>query len=231
MLERLLELDRTVFLFFNQPHSLYWDQVMWVYTGKIIWIPLVLVLGYVLFRKNWKEGLLTLLAIVLVVVVCDQVASSVFKPLFERLRPTRDPDFSPYVTIVNGYRGGLYGFASSHASNAFGLAVFTALLFRNRFYTAVALLWALLMCYSRMYVGVHYPGDLLAGAAIGLLAALLVYRYIYLALYRLLYRKGLYDSPHPDYPKEKASRHVAGTICFIFVFILLFSPFFDFRIH
>ena len=231
MLESLLELDRTVFLFFNHFHTLYLDQVMWVYTGKMIWFPLVLVLIYAVFRPNWKEGILAALMIILVVTICDQVASGIFKPLFERLRPTRDPDFSQYVTIVNEYRGGRYGFASSHASNGFGLAVFTALLFKRKLYTFTAILWALITCYSRMYVGVHYPGDILAGAVIGIITAFLVYKYLYLVLHRYLYTKGIYSASIPGYPCEKESKYVAITIYVLFFIILIFAPEFDFRVH
>ena len=98
-----------------------------------------------------------------VALLCDQFSSSVCKPFFERYRPARDPDFSSMVTIVNGYRGGMFGFFSSHAANAAGIVVYTALIFRNKLYAATAVLWALLTCYSRMYLGVHYPGDILAG--------------------------------------------------------------------
>ncbi|MCH5328473.1 MAG: phosphatase PAP2 family protein [Coprobacter sp.] len=232
MLENLLEIDRSVFLFFNRPHSLYWDQVMWVYTGRIIWIPLMLAMGCILFRKNGKEGLLTLLMIALVITISDQIASTLFKPMFQRLRPTQEPGFAHLVTIINGYRGGRYGFASSHAANAFGVAIFTILLFRRRFYTVAALVWALTMCYSRMYVGVHYPGDLAAGALIGTGAAVLVYHLLYIPLYGWLYRKGICPYPAPGYAGDKdAARYAAVAICVMFVIILLFSPLFNFSVH
>ncbi|CCY36164.1 putative uncharacterized protein [Tannerella sp. CAG:118] len=231
MLEDLLELDRTVLLFFNHFHTLYLDQVMWVYTGKIIWLPLIVMLVYVVFHRSWKEGILAALMIILVVTICDQVASSIFKPLFERLRPTRDPDFSQYVTIVNNYRGGKYGFASSHASNGFGLAIFTALLFKNRFYSFTAVLWALITCYSRMYVGVHYPGDILAGIVIGIITSFVVYKYLYLVLHRYLFTKGIYSEPIPVYSHENGARYVALTIYILFFIILVFAPLFNFRVH
>ena len=111
MLDVLQELDRSLLLFFNQGHTLYWDQVMWIYTGKLVWIPLVLSMAFVAFRAGgWKNGLWLIAVAALVVLLCDQFSSSVCKPLFARFRPARDPDFSALVTIVNGYRGGLYGF-------------------------------------------------------------------------------------------------------------------------
>lgn len=143
MLDTLLELDRSLLLFFNQGHTLYWDQVMWIYTGKLVWIPLVLSMIYVAFRGGgWREGIWFVLVAGLVVLLCDQFSSSVCKPFFERYRPARDPDFSSMVTIVNGYRGGMFGFFSSHAANAAGIVVYTALIFRNRLYTLTAVLWA-----------------------------------------------------------------------------------------
>ena len=155
MLDTLLELDRSLLLFFNQGHTLYWDQVMWIYTGKLVWIPLILSMIYVAFRcGGWREGVWFVLVAGLVALLCDQFSSSVCKPFFERYRPARDPDFSSMVTIVNGYRGGMFGFFSSHAANAAGIVVYTALIFRNKLYAATAVLWALLTCYSRMYLGV-----------------------------------------------------------------------------
>ena len=133
MLDTLLELDRSLLLFFNQGHTLYWDQVMWIYTGKLVWIPLILSMIYVAFRcGGWREGVWFVLVAGLVALLCDQFSSSVCKPFFERYRPARDPDFSSMVTIVNGYRGGMFGFFSSHAANAAGIVVYTALIFRNK---------------------------------------------------------------------------------------------------
>lgn len=99
---KLIELDKQILLFFNQHHSLYWDQVMWVYTGKFIWIPLILSFVWVYFRQNWKDAFWAILIMVLVVTVCDQFASTICKPYFARFRPAQDPDFSQYVTIANG---------------------------------------------------------------------------------------------------------------------------------
>lgn len=98
MLDTLLELDRSLLLFFNQGHTLYWDQVMWIYTGKLVWIPLILSMIYVAFRcGGWREGVWFVLVAGLVALLCDQFSSSVCKPFFERYRPARDPDFSSMV--------------------------------------------------------------------------------------------------------------------------------------
>ena len=175
MLEQLIEWDKTVFLFLNHTHTPFWDHFMWIYTGRLTWVPLIVALLFVLFRKNWKEATLVVVALALTITLCDQFASTLCKPYFARFRPAQDPDFSPLVQIVNGYRGGRYGFISSHAANSFGAVVLLALIFRNRLFTITGLVWAAVNCYSRIYLGVHYPGDILAGTIAGVVIALLVY--------------------------------------------------------
>ena len=175
MLEQLIEWDKAVFLFLNNTHTPFWDHFMWIYTGRLTWVPLILSLLFVLFRKNWKEALLVVVALALTITLCDQFASSLCKPYFARFRPAQDPEFSPFVQIVNGYRGGRYGFISSHAANSFGAVVLLALIFRNRLFTITAVVWAIVNCYSRIYLGVHYPGDILAGTVVGIVIAVIVY--------------------------------------------------------
>lgn len=168
----MLPYERELFFALNGSDSTYWDSLMWTVTGRWIWVPVVLMLLYTLFyKKSFKQSLLILLTIVIIITLCDQVASSVFKPLFHRFRPTHHPDFEQWVDTVNGYRSGLYGFISSHAANSFGLATFLALLFRNKWFTAVILFWALLNSYSRIYLGVHFISDIVVGAMVGSLIA------------------------------------------------------------
>lgn len=174
-MELLIEWDKAVFLFLNNTHTPFWDHFMWIYTGRLTWVPLILSLLFVLFRKNWKEALLVVVALALTITLCDQFASSLCKPYFARFRPAQDPEFSSFVQIVNGYRGGRYGFISSHAANSFGAVVLLALIFRNRLFTITAIVWAIVNCYSRIYLGVHYPGDILAGTVAGIVIAVIVY--------------------------------------------------------
>lgn len=174
-MEQLIEWDKAVFLFLNNTHTPFWDHFMWIYTGRLTWVPLILSLLFVLFRKNWKEALLVVVALALTITLCDQFASSLCKPYFARFRPAQDPEFSSFVQIVNGYRGGRYGFISSHAANSFGAVVLLALIFRNRLFTITAVVWAIVNCYSRIYLGVHYPGDILAGTVAGIVIAVIVY--------------------------------------------------------
>ena len=174
-MQSLIDADKALLLFFNGYHTPYLDYVFWVITGKFIWIPLILSFVYLFFTKGWREASLVILMVALTVILCDQLSSGLCKPLFARLRPSQDPEFSQFVTIVNNYRGGLYGFISGHAANSFGIGVFSIMLFRNRIYTVSVLIWASLSCYSRMYLGVHYPGDILFGAIGGALIGYLTY--------------------------------------------------------
>ncbi len=174
--EGLLPSERDLFFALNGSESIFLDNVMWTISGRLIWIPFYLFILFLFFyRVPRKEGILAALFLILVFVLCDQVSSSLFKPFFERFRPTHHPDFKDLVDTVNNYRGGRYGFISGHATNSFGLAVFVSMVFKHRAVTATTLLWALLNSYTRVYLGVHFVSDIVAGMVVGSLVALLVY--------------------------------------------------------
>ncbi len=170
-------IDQHLTLLLNGSQSVYLDQLALTATQTVTWLPLALVLLYVLVRHNNLVTLAwTVLAIALTILLADQVASSVFKPLVARYRPAQDPTFMYMVDVVNGYRGGLYGFFSSHAANTFAVATFVSLLLRNQALTLWLYSWSLVNCWSRVYLGVHYVGDLLTGALWGLFVGWAIYK-------------------------------------------------------
>lgn len=176
-LEKIIEADKYLLLTLNGSESLYWDGCMTVYTSMIVWMPLALTLLYVLIKNNnIKTFCILIAAITLVFFLTDGITSTICKPLFERFRPTRDPELMYLVDVVNEYRCGKYGFMSSHAANSFGIATFALLLIRNKTLSISFILWAFLNGYSRIYLGVHYPGDVIAGTLVGILSGILVYR-------------------------------------------------------
>ena len=180
MLNTLEQADTQLLLFLNGFHNSYWDYFMMMYSSRFVWIPFYASFLYVMFRNyDWRSTTKCLVAIIAIVVLCDQTTSGLIKPMVERLRPSNtDNPISPMVHIVNNYRGGRYGFPSSHAANAWSMAFFAMYLVKRNKLTLFLFAWALLMTYSRIYLGVHYPGDLLVGTLIGFIAATASY-YLY----------------------------------------------------
>ncbi|KAA6306469.1 hypothetical protein EZS27_041876, partial [termite gut metagenome] len=164
MLERILHYEHDAFLALNGSHSAFGDRFMWLYSGQMAWIPLaVFILVILMYKKGWRHSLAILLSIALVIVLCDQLSSGIIKPMFCRLRPTHHPLFADKVVTVFNYRGGRYGFISGHAANAFGFATFIALLFRYALLSWAIYIWATVMAYSRIYLGVHFISDIIPG--------------------------------------------------------------------
>jgi undecaprenyl-diphosphatase len=172
-MEKLLELDRDIFLALNSGfRHPFLDQLMMFLSTTAAWIPLYLFLLYLLARNYKKETWLILMAVALTILLADQITSSIMKPFFERLRPSHEPSLAEQIFIVNKYRGGKFGFASSHAANTFGIATLMWLFLRNhRPWISILFFWALFVGYTRIYLGVHYPGDILAGFVIGFVCA------------------------------------------------------------
>lgn len=173
----LSDIDARLLLIVNGAHSPFFDSVMWCISGRWIWVPFYAVLAYLLFRRmSWKRASICLVTIELIILAADQTCATLIRPEIGRLRPANlNNPLSSFVHVVNGYRGGRYGFPSCHAANTFALAVFMSLVIRHKWFTVMMFSWAFIVSYSRMYLGVHYFGDLFCGATIGSLFAVLFY--------------------------------------------------------
>ena len=177
MVDSLIGIDTDVFLWLNSMHNPFWDIFMKIATGRFIWIGLYLSIIYALWRAYGWKGMLVVFCLCCLAVACaDQITASLLRPYFERLRPANlDNPISMMVHVVDGYRGGRFGFPSSHAANTFAVATMLSLVFRRSRFTIAIFAWALLNCYSRIYLGLHYPGDLIVGIFIGLFCGLILY--------------------------------------------------------
>lgn len=190
-MDYLIHIDRQWLLAINGWHSEWADILMWYISKSTTWLPLyALLVGLIVYRfgilspslcREGRRGssllrvLIILAGFAVAVGVSDFVSSGIIKPWVCRLRPTHEPALAGMLHLVNGYTGGLYGFVSSHAANTMACALLFALLYRNKYATVGLMLWVALNCYSRMYLGVHYPADIIGGLAIGAMMATLTY--------------------------------------------------------
>lgn len=188
MLDWLQTLDEKILFLINGHHSLLFDQLMWWVSGKFSWWPLyLLILIFIGFKQKWKAWL-TVIFLVLIITISDQTSVHLFKNVFMRLRPTHNPEIADFINLVNNYKGGMYGFISSHASNTFAVAVFLRIMFREYRISLILLAWAVLVSFSRIYLGVHYPFDVLTGAVWGSLIGWSMYL-LYKKVYNLLFER------------------------------------------
>ena len=207
-------IDQEVLFLINGANHPYFDIMMSLISGKLIWIPLYLIILYEFYcRLKFSKMLLAVLATIGVTfLLTDFCCSHLIRPLFMRLRPVCvDNPIHTMVHAVEGYRNGAsYGFPSCHASNTFGLATLVWLYFRNHWNSLAMFVWATIMCYSRVYLGVHYPGDVLCGAILGLLVGIAVY---YLS--RFLVRKYLHTDSQMQLQKPLTAYAVAAMFAMI----------------
>ena len=184
MIDWLIQIDTRLFLFLNGLHSESLDVIMWWISGKTTWWPFYLLLiGYLAWKKGWQLAPM-ILFIILVVALSDQTSVHLFKNVFQRLRPCHEPALEGLVHLVHNKCGGQFGFVSSHAANTFGVSTLFFLWIRKKWFTILMIVWALLVGYSRIYLGVHYPADVLFGSLLGIACGYFVYW-----LFRLLLSK------------------------------------------
>lgn len=176
-LERLLDIDQSVLMFFNGGDNMFLDGVAFVLTSGLTWIPLYLALLYLVIKNNETMAQIGLIigCSILCIILADGISEHLFKPWIARPRPSNDPIIKYSVHIVNNIRGMDYSFFSAHAANTMSIAVFFCWLVRSKLLSVFLVLWSLLNCWTRMYLGLHYPGDILVGMLWGFIVGCLVY--------------------------------------------------------
>jgi undecaprenyl-diphosphatase len=181
------DIDTQLFLFLNSKHNDFFDGVMYWSSHKYFWIPLYVFFFYLAYRQVGKRVWLVALAAVFLILLSDQLSVHAFKNVFMRLRPCYDPLIASQVYLLNGHCGGSYGFISSHAANTFALAAFLSLFFRGKIknFGFFVFMWAALVAYSRIYSGVHYPGDVIVGALLGMGIGITTYKLYELAFIKI----------------------------------------------
>ncbi|MBP9018867.1 MAG: phosphatase PAP2 family protein [Rikenellaceae bacterium] len=186
MFEKLIDLDKSLFLILNHATNPFLDKVMVLASEKYTWLPLYIVIAFFIFFKienggtirlrPFKPAFLILAGAFLTFALTDIISASVIKDLVQRLRPGHDPEIGELARLLDG-KGGMYGFVSSHAANVFGLATFTTLCFKKKWYAFFIFFWAILVSYSRIYVGRHFPLDVICGAMLGFLTGWIIYKF------------------------------------------------------
>lgn len=215
----VISLDKQWLLAVNGSDSLYLDRVVKVLTTAITWIPLYISLFYVVLHNNEtaRKVIYILASAGLCVLLAGTVDDVIVKPTVARWRPTHDPEIGMLVDIVNGYRGGRFGFFSAHASNTFSIAIFLCWLIRSRLLSIALILWSFTNCWTRLYLGVHYPGDILVGLTWGFLVGSFVYFLYYRAT------RSLSTANHHFISSKYTSTGYLRSDCDIPVSILVFT--------
>lgn len=168
-MKSLLAVDEQIFLFLNGKHNSFLDPIMYWASNEYFWIPLYFLIFLLLLSRYKGYGWYVMACIVLLIASSDQLSSNLIKNLVCRPRPSHNPALAGQVHLSQAGPGGQYGFVSSHASNSFALLVFLCLILPKEYrpFKYILIGWALLLCYSRIYNGVHYPGDVLGGILLG----------------------------------------------------------------
>ncbi|MCS3531259.1 phosphatase PAP2 family protein [Chryseobacterium sp. JUb7] len=177
LFDSLKKSDTALFLFINGKHSAFFDIIMYWASDKLFWIPFYAVLLFFMIKIYKKFSVYILLAIGITITLSDQIASGLIKKTVMRLRPSHEPSLIPLIHLSKAGPGGMYGFVSSHSANAFGLLIFLFLVLPStyKWLKFVLLFWAILVSYSRIYNGVHYPSDVIGGAIVGILSGITIW--------------------------------------------------------
>ncbi len=220
----LLDMDMSVLQFFNGGGNLLMDQIVWVLTSGFTWIPLYLALFYIVIRNNetMSQIGLVVFSAFLCVFFADGIVDGIIKPLVARWRPSNDPVIKYTIHVVNNMRLKDFGFCSAHAANTMSLAVFFSLLIRSKLMTITMVVWSLVNCWTRLYLGVHYPSDilcgLLLGAVIGGLVYILYYKLYYKISPKIKYISNQYTSTGYDHDDLDL---VLSVLMFILLYVII----------
>jgi undecaprenyl-diphosphatase len=218
----LIALDKQWLLVVNGSDSLYLDRVARVLTTALTWLPLYLSLFYIVLHnnENFRKVLCVLAGAGLCVLLAGSVDDMIVKPTVARWRPTHYPEIGLLVDIVDGYRGGSYGFFSAHASNTFSIAVFFCWLIRSRLLSTALIIWSLTNCWTRMYLGVHFPGDILVGLTWGFIVGTFVYYLYYRVTRRMNSSRRFISTKYTSTGYERSDCDIPVTVL---VFTLLYA--------
>lgn len=178
---KIQDMDMQVLSLFNGSDNIMLDQMVQILTSGLTWIPLYVMLFFVVMRNNETMGQIALVvgSAIFCVLFADGLVDGIIKQLAERWRPSNDPTFKYMVQVVDDIRLKGYSFCSAHAANTMSLAVFFSLLIRSKLLTITLVTWSLINCWTRLYLGVHYPSDILCGMMIGIIVGILVYLLYY----------------------------------------------------
>ena len=220
--QSIIDFDKQLLLLVNGSASLYFDSLVHILTTASTWIPLYISLLYIVIKNNdsVQKILLVLAGAGLCVLIAGTIDDAIVKPLVARWRPTHDPQIGLLVDVVDGYRGGNYGFFSAHASNTFSIAIFFWWLVRSRLLTTAMVIWSFTNCWTRMYLGVHFPGDIFVGLLWGGFTGSFVY-WIYWRIQKRLGYIKKYSSGH--YTKTGYIRSDVDIPISVLVFTLIFA--------
>ena len=218
------QLDQSITLALNGSDSLFWDNLMMCVTNTLSWSLIIIMLLVIFFRNNYvRDAFIILLTIGLMIFVADRLCSGLVKPMVARWRPTQDPEIMYLIDIVDGYRGGRFGFFSGHACNTFCMATFLSLLFRYKAVTFTLYFWSATTTFTRLYLGVHYFGDVSVGLIVGCLIGWGFYYLYDKVMQRLQSSRLTSDQFTPTGYKKRDMNLFLAVVYFNYICVLLVS--------